>query len=102
MNMLTFLVDAYVIFSLLSIYFLREIQVLNPLVIWWQYVIFLQYLQVLLLIQIQTKYNAGLILELCPANRPVSQMQAPLVACCELVLDYDTLPKLLYVFGHKT
>ena len=29
-------------------------------------------------------------------------MQAPLVACRELALDYNTLPKLLYVFEHKT
>ena len=54
-----------------------------------------------------------------PRNRPVLQMQVPLVAChelvldyytfpkllwtChELVLDYYTFPKLLYVFEHKT
>ena len=36
------------------------------------------------------------------ANRPVSQMQALLAAYRELVVDYDTLPKLQYVFWHKT
>ena len=34
-------------------------------------------------------------------NRPVSQMWAPLVACRELAVDYDTFQKLLYVFGQK-
>ena len=34
-------------------------------------------------------------------NRPVSQMQATLVACHQLVLNYSTLPKLLYGFEHK-
>ena len=34
--------------------------------------------------------------------RPVSQMRAPLVACRELILNYNTLPKLLYVFENKT
>ena len=29
-------------------------------------------------------------------------MWVPLAACRELALDYDTLPKLLYVFEHKT
>ena len=29
-------------------------------------------------------------------------MRAPLAACRELALDYNTLPKLLYVFEHKT
>ena len=38
----------------------------------------------------------------CIHNRPVSQMRAPLVACHELALDYNTLPKLLYIFEHKT
>ena len=33
--------------------------------------------------------------------RPVSQMRALLVAYHELALDYDTFPKLLFVFGHK-
>ena len=33
---------------------------------------------------------------------PVSQMQVPLTACREIALDYNTLPKLLYVFEHKT
>ena len=36
------------------------------------------------------------------ANGPVSQMRASLPACRELALFYDTLPKLLYVFKHKT
>ena len=35
-------------------------------------------------------------------NRPVSQMRALLAACRELALDYDTLPKALYGFEHKT
>ena len=35
-------------------------------------------------------------------NRPVSQMQALLAACRELSLDYNTVPKLQYVFEHKT
>ena len=35
-------------------------------------------------------------------NRPASQMRAPLAACREITVDYDTFPKLLYVFGHKT
>ena len=34
-------------------------------------------------------------------NRPISQMRTPLGACRELAVDYDTFPKLLYVFGHK-
>ena len=29
-------------------------------------------------------------------------MQAFLVACRELVVDYNTLPDMLYVFEHKT
>ena len=33
-------------------------------------------------------------------NRSVSQMRVPLAACHELVLDYNTLPKLLYGFEH--
>ena len=37
-----------------------------------------------------------------PYYRPVSQMRANLGACCERPLNYDTLPRLLYVFGHKT
>ena len=28
-------------------------------------------------------------------------MQVSLAACLELALDYNTLPKLLYVFEHK-
>ena len=35
-------------------------------------------------------------------NRPVLQMRARLAACRELAVDYDTFPKLLNVFGHKT
>ena len=35
-------------------------------------------------------------------NRPVSQIRAPLAACPELSLDYNTQPKLLYVFERKT
>ena len=34
--------------------------------------------------------------------RPVSQMQVPLATCLEPVLHHNTLPKLLYVFEHKT
>ena len=30
------------------------------------------------------------------------QMRAFLAACRELAVDYDTFPKLLYIFGHKT
>ena len=41
-------------------------------------------------------------LRLCSANRPVSQMRALLAACRKLAVDYDTFPKLLYVFGLKT
>ena len=29
-------------------------------------------------------------------------MQAPLAVCRKLSLDYNTFPKLLYVFEHKT
>ena len=35
-------------------------------------------------------------------NWPVSQMRTLIAACRELAIDYDILPKLLYVFGHKT
>ena len=36
------------------------------------------------------------------ANRSVSQTRVPLADCRELALDYNTLPKPLYVFEHKT
>ena len=29
-------------------------------------------------------------------------MRAPQAACRELTVDYNTLPKVLYVFEHKT
>ena len=35
------------------------------------------------------------------ANRPISQMRALLAACHELAVNYDTLPKLLYVLNIK-
>ena len=35
-------------------------------------------------------------------QRRVSQMLAILVVCRELAMDYNTLPKVLYVFEHKT
>ena len=35
-------------------------------------------------------------------TRRVSQMLALLTVCRELAVDYDTLPKALYVFEHKT
>ena len=35
-------------------------------------------------------------------NKPVSHMLVPLVAWRELALDYNTLPKMLYIFEHKT
>ena len=37
----------------------------------------------------------------CWFNKPVSQIWALLVACRELALGYNTLPKLLYVFERK-
>ena len=45
------------------------------------------------------------IILLSPSGRQyisVSETQALLAACRELALDYNTLPELLYVFGHKT
>ena len=35
-------------------------------------------------------------------NRRVSQMRALLADCHELAVDYNTLPKALYVFEHIT
>ena len=34
-------------------------------------------------------------------NKPVDQIQADLVACHELAVDYNTLPYVLYDFEYK-
>ena len=34
-------------------------------------------------------------------DRIVSQMRTPLTACRELMVDYDTFPKLLYIIWHQ-
>ena len=44
----------------------------------------------------------AIVLCMRPDDRPASLMRAPLAACRELALDYNTLPKLLYVIEHKT